>query len=71
MFSLETLETLIRAHGLLIMTPLAILEGPVVTVIAGYFVRLGYFSLSAMLTVVMMGKCWGYCLLARALGDQS
>ncbi|MBU9808573.1 VTT domain-containing protein [Rahnella sp. SL6] len=59
MFSLETLETLIRTHGLLIMTPLAILEGPVVTVIAGYFARLGYFSVSAMFSVVMVGEVLG------------
>ncbi len=67
MFSLESLEALIRAHGLLIMTPLAILEGPVVTVIAGYFARLGYLSLTGIFAVVMAVEVFGD-LLFYSLG---
>ncbi|RJT34991.1 DedA family protein [Rahnella woolbedingensis] len=67
MFSLESLDALIRAHGLLIMTPLAILEGPVVTVIAGYFARLEYFSLTAIFAVVIGGEVFGD-LLFYSLG---
>ncbi|KAB8307196.1 MULTISPECIES: DedA family protein [Rahnella] len=59
MFALETLESLIKAHGLLFLTPLAIIEGPVVTVLAGYFVRLNYFSLSVIFAVVMAGEILG------------
>jgi membrane protein DedA with SNARE-associated domain len=67
MFSLESLEALIRAHGLLIMTPLAILEGPVVTVIAGYFARLGYLNLTGIFAVVMAVEVFGD-LLFYSLG---
>jgi membrane protein DedA with SNARE-associated domain len=67
MFSLDSLDALIRAHGLLIMTPLAILEGPVVTVIAGYFARLGYLSLTGIFAVVMAVEVFGD-LLFYSLG---
>jgi len=59
MFSSDTLEALIRSHGLLIMTPLVILEGPLVTVIAGYLARLHYFSLSAVFIMVLAVEVFG------------
>lgn len=65
MFALETLESLIKAHGLLFLTPLAIIEGPVVTVLAGYFVRLNYFSLSVIFAVVMAGEILGDIFFTR------
>ncbi|WP_236840190.1 DedA family protein [Brenneria goodwinii] len=59
MFDLQTIETLIRAHGLMLLTPLAVIEGPIVTVIAAYMARLDYFSLSAVCVIVILGDLVG------------
>lgn len=59
MFSLDTLEGLIKAHGLLFLTPLAIIEGPIVTVIAAYFARLDYLTLSSVCAMVIIADVVG------------
>ncbi|WP_111893799.1 DedA family protein [Acinetobacter sp. MB5] len=59
MFDLSTTEALIKAHGLLLLTPLAVIEGPIVTVIAAYLARLNYFSLLAVIGVVITADLIG------------
>lgn len=59
MFDLQTIETLIRAHGLMLLSPLAIIEGPIVTVIAAWLARLHYFPLSAVCVVVILADLVG------------
>lgn len=59
MFELQTIERLIEQHGLLLLTPLAVVEGPIVTVIAAYLARLNYFSLSAVCIVVILADLAG------------
>ncbi|MDX5627563.1 MULTISPECIES: VTT domain-containing protein [unclassified Brenneria] len=59
MFELQTIEGLIAQHGLLLLTPLAVLEGPIVTVIAAYLARLDYFNLTAVCIVVILADLVG------------
>ncbi|MEE3650340.1 MULTISPECIES: DedA family protein [unclassified Brenneria] len=59
MLDLQTIEALIKAHGLILLTPLAVIEGPIVTVIAAYMARLDYFSLSAVCMVVILADLAG------------
>ncbi|MFT4020654.1 MAG: VTT domain-containing protein [Acinetobacter sp.] len=59
LFDLSTTEALIKVHGLLILTPLAIIEGPIVTVIAAYLARIGYFSLMTVTVVVVVADLVG------------
>lgn len=67
MFELQTIEALIAQHGLLLLTPLAVLEGPIVTVIAAYLARLDYFNLTAVCIVVILADLAGD-LVFYALG---
>lgn len=59
MIELQTIEALIRAHGLLLLTPLAVIEGPIVTVIAAYLARLDYFSLASVCVLVIVADLLG------------
>jgi membrane protein DedA with SNARE-associated domain len=51
---------MIRDHGLLIIAPLAVLEGPVVSVVAGYLAKTG---------LIAMSQAFGVLVLADLLGD--
>lgn len=51
---------LLRNHGLLLLLALAILEGPIVSVIAGWLVRLGYLQFASVVVV---------CIVADLIGD--
>ncbi|WP_369790520.1 DedA family protein [Rouxiella sp. WC2420] len=66
MFDLQSIEELVREYGLLLLAPLAVIEGPIVTVIAAYAARLGYFSLPAVCIIVILADLIGdagyYCL---------
>jgi membrane protein DedA with SNARE-associated domain len=53
------LTALLRDWGLLILAPLAVLEGPAVTILAGYLARLGLFDLLAVLAVVVIADLFG------------
>ncbi|TCB25281.1 hypothetical protein E0H77_09390 [Acinetobacter sp. ANC 4633] len=59
MFDLSMTEALIKTHGLLLLTPLAVIEGPIVTVIAAYLARLNYFSLLTVIVVVIIADLIG------------
>lgn len=61
------LPALIQNHGLLILAPLALIEGPVVTVIAGWLARLGLMDLRAVLICVILADVAGDALF-YALG---
>ncbi len=50
----------VRAHGLMFLFPVAVLEGPIVTVIAAWLARAGYFDVFAV---------YGVCVLADLVGD--
>ena len=54
---------LLQAHGLLLLFPLAMLEGPIVTVLAAYLARLGHMDLVAIFLVVVVADLVGDALL--------
>lgn len=60
MFTTAALAHLLQTYGLALLFPIAILEGPIVTVIAAYFARLGYLNIFAV---------YGVCVLADLVGD--
>lgn len=58
--STDILVELIQHHGLLFVFVLAIFEGPIVSVVAGWLVRLGYMEFVPVLAV---------CIAADLIGD--
>ncbi len=54
---------LMQSYGLLLLAPVAILEGPIVTVIAGYLAHLGVFSIYAAFVVVVLADLVGDLML--------
>ena len=63
----DTVLQLLQANGLLLVFPLAVIEGPIVTVLAGWLVRLGYFPLGWAMLVLVLADLVGDSLL-YALG---
>jgi len=59
-FPTHLIVELIRNYGLLLLLPLAILEGPIVSVIAGWLIRLGYLP---------FGWVYAVCIAADLIGD--
>lgn len=59
MVGLETVIQLVESHGLLLLAPLSVLEGPIVTVIAGYLVSLSLLNGMAAFVVVVVGDLVG------------
>ncbi|MCA2011697.1 VTT domain-containing protein [Cereibacter sphaeroides] len=57
------LLALIQDHGLLLMAPLALVEGPIVSVLGGYLAGRGLMSLSGLLVVVVLADLLGDALL--------
>lgn len=60
MFTLDTVVQLIQSHGLWLLVPFAILEGPIVTVIAAYIASLGLMNVWAVYAV---------CVVSDLIGD--
>jgi len=50
---------LMQNYGLLLLAPVAIMEGPIVTVIAGYLAHLGAFNIVAAYVVVVLADLVG------------
>ena len=69
------LVSMISSYGLWVLTPLAVLEGPIVTVIAGYLASLSILSLWLIVPCVIIadivGDCLMYLLGRLALGSLS
>jgi membrane-associated protein len=57
------IAALIGAHGLWLLAPLAVIEGPVVTVTAGWLARLGAFDPAVALVVLVVADLLGDALL--------
>ncbi|MFT4150505.1 MAG: DedA family protein [Paracoccaceae bacterium] len=66
MFGIETVIALVKAHGLALIAPLSILEGPIVTVIAAYLASLAYLNIYAVIVVVILGDLIGDVILYGA-----
>ena len=50
---------LVRSHGTLILAPLAVLEGPIVSIVAGYLASRGLLLLKAVIPVVILADLVG------------
>lgn len=59
MFGSEEVLALLQAHGLAIVAFLSLLEGPIVSVIAGYLGKLGYFTFGTLVPVLVAGDLLG------------
>ncbi len=72
MVSPDTAMQLLQDHGLWLLAPVAIIEGPIATVIAGYLGHLGFLNLYVAFVVVVLADLVGdtlfYWLGARGIG---
>lgn len=58
----EAVLALMQDHGLWLVGPMAIIEGPIVTVIAAYLAKLGYMTLLGVYLVCVLGDLIGDAL---------
>ncbi|MBN2907197.1 MAG: VTT domain-containing protein [Rhodobacteraceae bacterium] len=63
MIELNTIVDLVQSHGLYLLAPLAVLEGPIVSVLAGWMVQLGLLHFSAVFALVVLADLFGDALL--------
>lgn len=63
MFGAEAVLLLLKAHGLALLAPLAVLEGPIVTVIAAYLASLAWLDVRLVYVVVVLADLVGDSLL--------
>lgn len=54
-----TLSTFLIAHGSALILPLAVIEGPIVTVVTGFLTAQGYFNAYWVLPLLMCGDVIG------------
>lgn len=59
MIALDQALQMMQSHGLWLLAPIAILEGPIITVIAGYLAHLGAFSPGAAYVIVVLADLVG------------
>jgi membrane protein DedA with SNARE-associated domain len=59
MTTLDTIAHILQVHGLLVLFPIAVVEGPIITVIAGYLASLGYLNIFAVYLVVVLSDLIG------------
>ena len=52
---MENLVLLLTNYGYFILFPLAAFEGPIISLIAGFLIRLGYFSFLPVLIILVLG----------------
>ena len=55
----DAVLTLMQGHGLWLVGPMAVIEGPIVTVIAAYLAKLGYMNIWAVYAVCVLGDLIG------------
>jgi len=67
MTAADSVLQLLQANGLLLLFPLAVIEGPIVTVVAGWLARLGYFPIGWAMLILVLADLVGDSLL-YALG---
>lgn len=59
MITLDGVDALLRGQGLALMFPLAMVEGPIVTVIAGALARAGYVAVAGVFLVAVLADLVG------------
>ena len=55
----DVLIAAVATHGATILLPLSIIEGPIVSVLAGYAAKLGVFRVGVALLIVVLGDILG------------
>ncbi|MCR8725900.1 DedA family protein [Frigidibacter sp. ROC022] len=60
--STDTISQLIQAHGLLLLFPLSVVEGPIVSVGAGWMAKLGLVSFGWAYVILILGDLIGDAL---------
>ena len=60
---LSTIQQLVQAHGLWLLAPVTVLEGPIVTVIAAYMASLGLMNVYAVYVICVLGDLVGDLML--------
>ncbi len=60
------IATLITEYGIFILAPLAVIEGPIVTIIAAYLARLSLLDITDVIICVILADLFGDCLLYAA-----
>jgi membrane protein DedA with SNARE-associated domain len=60
--SLQEIIILLIAHKYLFLFPFTVIEGPIVTVIAGFLSSLGYFNVFIAYGIIVIGDVAGDCL---------
>ncbi len=60
---MATVQDLVQAHGLWLLAPITVLEGPVVTVIAAYLASLGLLNVYAVYVICVLGDLVGDTLM--------
>lgn len=63
MISHDTLIHLMDSYGIFIIFFLAVFEGPIVAVIAGYLIRIGHFGWASILTILVVADLAGDSIL--------
>ncbi len=58
----DTLIAVVGSYGAIILLPLSIIEGPIVTILAGYASRLGLFQIPVAFGIVVLGDLIGDAL---------
>jgi len=56
---LEQAISLLQTYGYLLLFPLAVVEGPIITVIAGFLANLGIFNLFIVYAIIVVGDILG------------
>lgn len=67
MFGLETIAALLAKYGLALVAPVAVIEGPIVTVIASWLASTGRFDLWSVIVIVILADLLGD-FIAYSLG---
>ena len=73
MVTLDTAIRILQSEGLWLLFPIAVVEGPIATVIAAYLASLGYFNILAVYLVVVLSDLVGdtICYLLGRFGHDA
>ncbi|MEK7576371.1 MAG: VTT domain-containing protein [Patescibacteria group bacterium] len=65
-FSLETIPQLLTVYGYALLFPIAVIEGPIISIIAGFLISGGILNLYVVYVVLLLGDLVGdtmyYCI---------
>ncbi|OUD09121.1 hypothetical protein BVC71_10465 [Marivivens niveibacter] len=59
----STLQQLVQDHGLWLLAPVTVIEGPIVTVIAAYMASLGLLNVYAVYVICVLGDLVGDAII--------